>query len=164
MNIFSHVAVVLLIYASPSFASEPIPAAQIIWKEHFGQSRADTNTLFCLMAQGGFRADTTNVQSVATAWLKAHPKALVVTVLSHTPLLTGQPSSRFAYVWIVQGSDNMNVEMVRQGCFAPATQMLMEGDKPSIPQQDYDAFLQKVAAAGKRAKKVKAGIWEHASK
>jgi len=58
----------------------------------------------------------------------------------------------------------MNVEMVRQGCFAPATQMLMEGDKPSIPQQDYDAFLQKVAAAGKRAKKVKAGIWEHASK
>jgi hypothetical protein len=150
--------------AASCVAAESIPAAQVKWKGHFGESRIDTNTLFCLMAQGGFRAETTNVEKLVTTWLKAHSKAVVMTVLSHRPLVTARPSSRFAYVWVVQGSDNLNVELVRQGCFAAGTQSPMQDDKIEVPGEDYRAFVAQIAEAAEEAKREKRGIWQHAPK
>ena len=147
-----------------SEASENLSASQVTWKEHFGSSTADTNTLFSLMAHGYFRAESTNVQGVVNAWLKKHPKAIVISVSTGGPVMTTLPSSRFAYVWVVQGGESLNVELVRRGCFAAETQILNPDEKPEVPQKDYKSFVQRVTKAGESAKAGKAGIWRDARK
>ncbi len=104
--------------------SEALVASQVTWQEHFGSSTADTNTLFSLMAHGYFRAESTNVQRVVDTWLRDHPRAVVISVSTGGPVMTRFPSSRLTYVWVVQGSDSLNVELVRRGCIAPETQIL----------------------------------------
>jgi hypothetical protein len=141
-------------------ASEPLPASQVTWKEHFGSSTADTNIIFSLMAHGYLRAESTNVQNIVDAWLKNHPKAVVISISTFGPAVTRSPSSRFAYVWVVQGSDNLNEELVRRGCFAPETQLLNPNEQPEVSYKDYEAFVQRITKAGESAKKEKIGIWQ----
>jgi len=112
------------------------------------------------MAHGYFRAESTNVQPVVDTWLKHHPKAVVISVRTGGPLLANVPSSRLAYVWVVQGTDNLNVELVRRGCFAPETQILDPDEKPEVSHSDYEAFLQRVKKAGASAKEEQTGIWK----
>ena len=155
-------AIVLALMLGAAFwsrAFDHLVASQVTWKQHFGSSAADTNTLFSLMAHGYFRAESTNVQSVVDAWLKEHPKAVVISVSTGGPVMTRLPSSRFAYVWVAQGSASMNVELVRRGCFAAETQILNPDQKPEVSQKDYEDFVQRVTKAGKSAKEEKAGIW-----
>jgi hypothetical protein len=140
-------------------ASDHLSASQVTWKEHFGSSPADTNTLFSLMAHGYFRAESTNVQIVVDAWLKEHPKAIVISVSTGGPMITRLPSSRFAYVWVVQGDHSLNVELVRRGCFAAETQFLNPGEKREVSQKDYESFVQRVTKAGESAKAEKVGVW-----
>lgn len=164
MKSFAFILLAMLLFTGLSSASEPLPASKVTWKEHFGESRGDTNTLFCLMAHGYFRSETTNIQVVAAAWLKTHPKALVVTVVSGGPVFTRLPNSQQAFVWLVQQADNLNVELVRQGCLAPETQMLNPDEKPRVPQREYDTFVDAVTQAGRQAKAQKAGIWRDKEK
>jgi hypothetical protein len=149
----------LFLAVSSATASEPLTASQVTWNEHFGSSTADTNTLFSLMAHDYFRAESTNVQAVVDVWLKDHPKAVIISVSTFSPVMTRLPPSRFAYVWVLQGSDSLNVELVRRGCLAPETQMLNPDEKPDVSQKEYEAFVQIVTKAGETAKREKAGIW-----
>jgi hypothetical protein len=149
----------LLVLALISSKAGELPASQVSWQEIFGSSKADTNGLFCLMAHGYFRAPSTNVQSVTDAWLKKHPKAVVVPVSSFGPFATALPSSHFVYVWVEDGSDNLNLELVRRGCFDSDNEMLNPNEKLEASQKDYDAFIQKDISAGDRAKEEKIGIW-----
>src|SRR5260370_31519618 len=110
-----------LSFVALSSASEALPASKVTWNEHFGESRSDTNTLFCLMAHGYFRSESTNIQTVLEAWLKSHPKAVVVTVVSGGPVLTTLPHSKQAFVLLVQEAGHPNLEHVRQGRLAPQT-------------------------------------------
>jgi endonuclease YncB( thermonuclease family) len=64
------------------------------------------------------------------------------------------------YVWIIEGEHNLNLELVRQGCFEPQTQTIGKGQKLEAPQADYDAFVQKALDAGKEAKEKKLGVWK----
>ena len=145
-------------------AAEHLSASQVTWKQHFGSSTADTNTLFSLMAHGYFRAESTNVQGVVDAWLKEHPKAIVISVSTGGPVMARLPSSRFAYVWVVQGGDSLNVELVRRGCFAAETQVLNPDEKPEVSQKDYEGFVQRVTKAGESAKAEEVGIWSDGRK
>jgi hypothetical protein len=140
--------------------SEALVASQVTWQEHFGSSTADTNTLFSLMAHGYFRAESTSVQRVVDTWLKDHPKAVVISVSTGGPVMTRFPSSRLTYVWVVQGSDSLNVELVRRGCIAPETQILNPDEKPEVSQKDYELFIKRVAKAREIAKEHKIGIWQ----
>jgi hypothetical protein len=160
---FIIVSAVLFVALKSATASEPLIASQVTWRQHFGFSSADTNTLFSLMAHGYFRAESTNVQSVVDAWLKDHPKAVVISVTAYSPYVTRRPSSRFSYVWVVQGSDSLNLALVAHGCFAPETQILNPNEKPEVPEKDYEAFVKRVAKAGENAKSHKAGIWQNKS-
>jgi len=116
------------------------------------------------MAHGGFRSETTNVQPVVDAWLKIHPNAVVITVVSDGPVFTRLPNSKLAFVWVVQDAENLNVELVRQGCLAPETQMLNSDEKLKVSQVKYDQFAEKVIEAGKQAKAQKTGIWRDKAK
>ncbi|MGC3960631.1 MAG: hypothetical protein QM813_22670 [Verrucomicrobiota bacterium] len=149
----------VLSVAASSKSAEPLTASRVTWKEHFGSSTLDTNTLFTLMAHGYFRAESTNVQSVVDTWLKNHPQAIVLPVSTGGPVMARLPSSRLSYVWVVQGSDSLNVELVRRGCLAPETQKLNPDEKPEVSQKDYDAFVQRVSKAAESAKAEKIGIW-----
>jgi len=140
-------------------AVDDLSASQVTWEQHFGSSSVDTNKLFSLMAHGYFRTESTNVQSVVDEWLNKHPKAIVISVSTGGPVFTRLPSSRFVYVWVVQGGDSLNVELVRRGCFAAETQILNPDEKPQVSQKDYERFVQKVTKAGEEAKEGKAGIW-----
>src|SRR5689334_956710 len=89
-------------------AAEHLLASQVTWEHYSGHSTADTNTFFSLLAGGYFRAESTNVQEVVDDWLKAHPKAIVISV-STRPVNVTSPHvvsrfvmtrfsfSRFAY-------------------------------------------------------------------
>jgi hypothetical protein len=164
MKSLAFMLLAVLSFAGLCSASEPLPASKVTWKEHFGQSGVETNTLFCLMAHGYFRSETTNMQAVVDAWLKTHPKAVVVTVVSGGPVYTDFPNSKQAFVWVVQGSDSLNAELVRKGCLAPETQMLNPHEQPQVPKVDYDAFVRKVTEAAAQAKAHKAGIWREKQK
>jgi len=158
-NPCSITALIISLVAAPLYASEPLRASQVSWKEHFGQSTAATNTLFCLMAHGYFHSETTNVQSVIVNWITLHPKAMVIPVITGGPVLSKVPNSKQAFVWVVQGADMLNVELVRQGCLAPETQMLNLDESPHVPQADYEKFVRNVVEAGDQAKKRRLGIW-----
>jgi len=116
------------------------------------------------MAHGYFRSETTNIQATVDSWLKSHPKAVVVEVVSGGPVFTRLPNSKLAFVWVVQEADNLNVELVRQGCLAPETQALNPDEKPHVPQADYDTFIHKVDEAATEARAQKAGIWRDKEK
>jgi len=111
------------------------------------------------MAHGYFHSETTNVQSVIVNWITLHPKAMVIPVITGGPVLSKVPNSKQAFVWVVQGADMLNVELVRQGCLAPETQMLNLDESPHVPQADYEKFVRNVVEAGDQAKKRRLGIW-----
>ena|SRR6266850_7333525 len=164
MKSLALIVLVAFLFEALSSASEPFPASKVTWREHFGESRSDTNMLFCLMAHGYFRSETTNIQAIVDAWLKSHPKAVVVMVVSGGPVLTRLPNSKQAFVWVVQETDNLNVELVRQGCLAAETQILNPDEEPKVPKTEYDTFAQRVIEAGRQAKAQKAGIWRDKEK
>ena len=145
-------------------AAEPIPASSVKWLGHFGSSEAAPKSIFCLMARGFFQMSISpEMPGLMEAWLRDHPKAVVVPVASLGPLSDKDPESKMTFVWIVDGEHNLNLELVRQGCFAPQTETIGKQQKLEMPQADYDAFVQKVLAAGKDAKEKKLGVWKVSS-
>jgi hypothetical protein len=110
------------------------------------------------MARGAFRSPTKNVQAVTEAWVKKHPNAKLIRV-SSMPACTTDPEAILAFVWVVDGDENLNLELVRRGCFLPFTQTIGEGQKLEVSQTDYDAFANKVTQAGKYAQEHKLGGW-----
>ena len=145
-------------------AAEPIPATSVNWIKHFGASEAAPKTNFCLMARGFFQTATSpNMPELIAAWLRDHPKATVVQVASFGPITDEDPDSKMAYVWVIDGEHNLNLELVRQGCFAPYTQTIAKGQKLEAAQAEYDAFVRKALDAAKIAKEKKLGIWKASS-
>ncbi len=144
----------------PSLLAGPqeIMASNIKWMRQFGSYSEEPHATFCLMAGGGLRAATKNLQTVTGDWLAKHPTAKVIPV-SSMPFNTRDPQSRLIFVWVVDGDQSLNVELARQGCLDPATQRLGEGQALEVPQGDYDTFAKKLTAAGEYACEHKLGIW-----
>ena len=154
-------AVSLLLHGLFVAAAEPIPAATVKWMGHFGASEAAPKSNLCLMARGFFQMPTSpDMAGLIATWLREHPKAVAVPVASLGPMTDKDPDSKLIFVWIVDGEHNLNIELVRQGCFAPQTQTIGKGQKLELPQADYDPFVQKALDAGKDAKEKKLGVWK----
>ena len=146
------------------FAADPIPAASVKWMGHFGSSEAAPQTSFCLMARGFFQTATSpEMPALIAAWFKDHPKATVIQVATFRPVTDKNPDSKMAYVWVVDGEHNLNLELVQQGCFAPQTQTIAKNQKLEATTADYEAFVQKAFAAGDAAKEKKLGVWKTAT-
>ena len=130
----------------------------------FGASEAAPKTNFCLMARGFFQMATSpEMPELIAAWLRDHPKATVVQVASFGPITDKDPDSKMAYVWAIDGEHNLNLELVRQGGFAPQSQTIAKGQKLETAQAEYDAFVQKALEAGKTAKEKNLGVWKASS-
>ena len=105
-----------------------------------------------LMALGG-----KIVQAIDT-WLKAHPKAVVISVAAMTAP-DGTPPVDATFIWVVDGEDFLNVDLVRQGLLSPESQVNVEKEKLKVSTSDYSAFSKRVVDAGQQAKEQKRGIW-----
>ena len=143
-----------------------LSATNISWQEYYGSPTnlpaagvTITNVTFCLLAHGDVHTDTTNIQATMSGWLTNHPQAVVVPVCESQAAGGGSPGSKRLYVWVVQDEDVLNVELVRQGCVGPTTQILTKGDHPKISRADYNRFVQQIIDAGKEAEATRAGIW-----
>ena len=143
-------------------ASEPILAASLKWSGHFGGSATEPHTAYCLMGRGFFQMPTSDdLPKLIEAWIHDHPKAVVVPIASIQPYLDKVRESKLTYVWIVDGEFNLNIELVRQGCFAPETQAVPIGKKPSVGQKRYEAFVDRLIEAAQYANDHKLGIWKN---
>jgi hypothetical protein len=139
----------------------PIRASIAKWNGGLGGSVEYPESLFSLMGHGFFQsAVSPEMDGVIKQWLADHPKAVLVPVHILGPLTQADPDSDMVIVWIVDGRENLNVELVRRGCIYPETQMFNKDEKLEIPQAEYDAFVKKLTDAGKDAEKKNLGIWK----
>ena len=149
-----------------ALASPFLSATNISWQEYYGSPTnlpaagvTITNVTLCLLVHGDVHVDTTNILSTVTNWLTDHPQAVVVPVCESQAAGSVSPGSKQLYAWVVQDEDVLNVELVRQGCVGPTTQILTKGDHPKISRADYNRFVQQIVDAGKEAEATRAGIW-----
>lgn len=64
-------------------------------------------------------------------------------------------------VWVVDGNDNLNMQLVRKGACEAKTVLLNEEDEGHIliKEEVYKEFKKKVIEAETQAKKESLGIW-----
>jgi hypothetical protein len=142
-------------------SAEPISASSVKWTGVFGGSEAAPRSAFCLMARGFFQMPTSpEMPGLIETWIRAHPKAVVITVATSGPITDKDPDSKLSFVWIVDGEENLNLALVRDGCFAPQTQTIGKNHKLEVSQADYEAFVKKALDAGKQAAEKKLGVWK----
>jgi hypothetical protein len=143
-----------------AYPSEKVKASSITWNGHFGTKKEEPNNLFILMTQGGFRAPTSdNFENLIKSWVAEHPKADAVVVYKMDELRAGNPDSKLKAVWVVDGTENLNVYLVRNGGCPAGTMLLNRGDKTHLTREEYESFFKKVTEAEELAKKEKLGIW-----
>lgn len=134
----------------------------------FGASKENPKQVFCLLGNGYFLAEhSENADSLINNWTMAHPNAKVNPVSS---------SEMMTYCWLVDGKDNLNTYLVKNGCFAggnmrrPQTYDEMSPKMKKIytknyklivhiEKAEYDAFIEQIEKAETYAKKEKLGIW-----
>ena len=156
-------------------ASDPILASSIKWQGATGSVGGDTwseKHVFMLQRPGVPKSTDRDdalmaiahgepIKKAIAAWVRDHPKAVVV------PIVNYKSSDRTAtFVWVVDGDNSLNLELVRQGFLTPSSQSqyLTEQQKIEVSRADYDAFVQKAAKAGQEAKGAKAGMWKNPPK
>jgi len=138
---------------------ERMSAASILWNGHFGGRKEEPHNVYELMTQGGFRAPTSkNFDGLIRAWLEKHPKAEAILVYS-IPFSTANPDAMFKSIWIIDGPENLNIFLVRNGGCPAGTMVLNAGDETPVSKEEYQAFESKVWEAQKLAKTEKLGIW-----
>lgn len=130
-------AIVFAVLCKPCFAQSGFAFDELQFKGPFATRAHDPN-LYCLLGNGFFktiRAD--DDAAIVAAWRTAHPAAGVVPV---SIMGEGSPM-RIVYVWIVDGDDNLNLRLVRQGAF-PASVML--------DAVQFDQLLHRTAPSARR--------------
>ena len=173
-----------LLVCSAAFGQEAFPVGELKFHKIFG-SRLGDKTTYSLLGTGFFRTLSSGEEdSLIKDWVGRHPqaKALPVTII-------GEGSTRpMVYVWVIDGSENMNLFLVENGAFSgsvmfDAVQFMRarapaegraagtgQGDRTLSVENDgaqrrfvsdasYDAFVEKLEIAEETARKHKAGIW-----
>jgi hypothetical protein len=114
------------------------------------------------MGRGFFQTPTSeDMPKIIESWMREHPKAVLVPIASIQPVVDKAPESKLTYVWVVDGESNLNIELVRQGCFAWQTQALPRGQEPNVGPKQYEAFVQKLAEAAQYASDHKLGVMKN---
>jgi hypothetical protein len=73
------------------------------------------------------------------------------------------PDTILTFVLVVDGEESLNVELVRQGCFAPQLEFVPL-DRLQIPKADYLAFIKKLLPATQYAEQHKLGVFSDTRK
>jgi tetratricopeptide (TPR) repeat protein len=90
------------------------------------------------------------------AWIEAHPNAKVIPV-SKTSF---DDAGAFVYCWIVDGTDSLNVHLVRRGACQSDNMLFMTStDDLLMPESKYEQFQEKVREAERLAMEERIGVW-----
>lgn len=113
------------------------------------------------MTQGGFRAPSSDdFETLIQEWFVKHPKAEAKVVFEIEGLMSNNPNSKMKAVWVVEGDDNLNIYLVRNGGCPGGTMALNGGDKTSLTKEEYEAFIKKIIESEQLARKEKLGVWK----
>ncbi len=133
----------------------------------------DKNDVYCLLGQGFFRTPRSdNSDELLSNWLTEHPNAKLISVS------TLQSESNMTYCWIVDGTENLNIYLVKNGCYPGGTMQrpktwremnrkekkIYRGiEKPNvkvlIDDSSYDKFIEELKSAELYAQENELGIW-----
>ena len=148
---------------------KPIPASRISWvKGTIGIVDNDKTRLYHLTGQGSiglmpFLAKGPAETELAARhryigkWLTRHPRAMAVPVEAY-PFFSKTVAR--IYIWIVDGPDNLNLDMVREGVVNGDNLMtILQFDDLYITSKQLWAFRKQVAGAQIAAARDNKGIW-----
>jgi hypothetical protein len=148
---------------------------QIQWHYRLGTDPADKNVLYSLLSLGAIKGEISDdFEQVRRNWICRHAGAVVVPVIIRQPLYEREPESKMIFVWIVDGRENLNVELVRRGCVAAAAMfsnrdrafngidLPLEAAKDRLEVSEK-AVRERLLQAEAHAHEAKAGIWAPAA-
>ncbi len=156
------------VHARPWRNLKQIPASTITWEKGFiGIVNQDKTRLYHLTASGGLGIpflskgpSETELDARATfidRWLKRHPKAIAVPVEAY-PFFS-QTVARI-YIWILDGPDNLNLDLVREGFISGSSLMTnLRFEDLYVTGKQVWTLRKQAAAAEKEAAKANKGIW-----
>jgi hypothetical protein len=143
------IPVFLLLLAATAAAADEFPASDIEWRGHFGKAKGRAETL-TLLGSGTLRTPLgPDLDKEVGRWLAAHPEARA--------RILGR-SAAFAWVWVRDGDDSLNVHLVRTGQCVAGT-MAMPLELLVVPRSERAARLERARAAEWEAIEAGLGVW-----
>lgn len=161
-------ALILLVggpaHAKPWRQVKPIPASRITWQDLDGLDGNDKTRAYSLCARGcmalpGLGGDQYPVSLGETiaSWLAAHPNARAIPIEAY-PFFSNSVAR--VYVWIVDGEENLNIHLVREGYFRASSLLpYLRTSDLSISFKEMMAFRKKISEAEIEAANAKKGLW-----
>jgi hypothetical protein len=145
MRIFrqlSAILTLLLAYSPVCLAAAHFPASTLRFEYLFGTRPGDSATYFFL-GSGWLRALTTGSQEeFVKQWLKAHPDAVATPISERNVALAGrQPPMHWVYIWIEDGEDCLNVDLISSGIFPGGVMIDMVEQEQRISELILDPTL-----------------------
>jgi len=178
LNIRTFFLTILLLSSWSSFGQ--LKLEKVNFKSWFGsEANSKSESVYCLLGNGFLRTESApNTDSLIQSWTTQHPSADIIPVFMHGPVFTAQPNSKLVYCWVVDGSDTLNVDLVRLGCIPGSTmlrpktwdemddkqrQESYSNKKPAqemfVEKDVFMTFISKVKKAEGEARRRKIGIW-----
>lgn len=122
-------------YAAPPAPSLPVrgSASEYHFDDIMASKQGDQAT-YVLLGSGFLRPTTFgDPKAFVSEWLKSHPKAIVTPIsrMLSTNTRTHQVME-IVYVWAEDGSDSLNVDLIRAGIFAGGTMYDMVDSQKSF--------------------------------
>lgn len=138
------------------------PVSEVKWDGFMGKREKAPKSVLTLMSKGflgmPFMGDPTfcdDIDKQIADWIQTHPKANAVPV----SLLPLSDDFAFMYVWVVDGPENLNLMLVRNGCCTAEQQGITEMGELLIAKDESRKFSEQVALAQVQAIQQKSGIW-----
>ncbi len=147
---------------------KPIPASTITWEKGFiGTVNQDKTRLYHLTSSGGleipFLSKGPNETELGARaayiarWLERHPKAIAIPVEAY-PFFSKTVAR--IYIWISDGPDNLNLDLVREGFISGSSLMTnLRFEDLYVTGKQVWKLREQAAAAEKEAAKANKGIW-----
>jgi hypothetical protein len=152
-----------------------IPIEELKFESIFGTIDETSKEVYCLLGQGFFRSpNSDDSDSLIANWLNKHQSAKLVKI----SIIHGDDQSMI-YSMVIDGNENLNVYLVRNGCFPGGTMERPEtweemgeaerkiyGDKEErdvevlIDAKTYKKYFDEIRKAEEIAITEKLGIWE----
>src|SRR5262249_4622300 len=144
---------------------QSIAASAIAWTGIYGVQGEDVAQVYVLLAREFLGLPFVSSEpkfcdalpKIEADWLGGHRSANVLPV-RRVPVGEGEELA-FVFVWIVDGEENLNVELVRQGCTEARRMEVENGADLLVPREAYQRFIESVKHAEATAIQDKAGIW-----
>ncbi len=128
------------------------------WTGEFGSNHSDSNVGYTLLGQGFFQARTADsLPGIVSKWVTAHPDA---TIVSAADFGAAPDGTRLLWVWLTDGKNNLNQELVRRGVCQKEAMAIPAGLKPLVTPAQYAAFESELPRLEKLAKEERLGVWK----